>query len=137
MVGDGETNEGQIWEAASSAAHYKLDNLTAMIDRNFLQIDGRTEDVLRLESVRDRWSSFGWHVIEVDGHDIEEIIDALLSANEQENQPTMIILNTVKGKGVSFMENNIDFHGVPPNEMEYKLALKELELAQKALEATL
>jgi transketolase len=103
MVGDGETNEGQIWEAATSAAHYKLDNLTALIDRNFLQIDGNTEDVLRLESVRDRWSSFGWHVIEVDGHDIEEIIDALLSASEQKNQPTMIILNTVKGKGVSFM----------------------------------
>jgi len=137
MVGDGETNEGQIWEAASSATHYKLDNLTAFIDRNFLQIDGNTEDVLRLESVKDRWSSFGWHVIEVDGHDIEQIIDALLSASEQKNQPTMIILNTVKGKGVSFMENNIDFHGVPPNEMEYKLAMKELETAQKALEATL
>lgn len=137
MVGDGETNEGQIWEAATSAAHYKLDNLTALIDRNFLQIDGRTEDVLRLESVRDRWSSFGWYVIEVDGHDIEEIIDALLSASEQKNQPTMIILNTVKGKGVSFMENNIDFHGVPPNEMEYKLAMKELETVQKALEASL
>jgi transketolase len=137
MVGDGETNEGQIWEAATSASHYKLDNLTGLIDRNFLQIDGKTEDVLRLESVRDRWSSFGWHVIEVDGHNIEEIIDALLAANEQKNQPTMIILNTVKGKGVSFMENNIDFHGVPPNEMEYKLAMKELETAQKALEATL
>jgi transketolase len=137
MVGDGETNEGQIWEAATSATHYKLDNLTALIDRNFLQIDGNTEDVLRLESVRDRWSSFGWHVIEVDGHDIEEIIDALLSASEQKNQPTMIILNTVKGKGVSFMENNIDFHGVPPNEIEYKLAMKELDTAQKALEATL
>ncbi len=137
MVGDGETNEGQIWEAATSATHYKLDNLTALIDRNFLQIDGRTEDVLRLESVRDRWSSFGWHVIEVDGHDIEEIIDALLTASETENQPTMIILNTVKGKGVSFMENNIDFHGVPPNEMEYKLAMKELDTAQKALEASL
>jgi transketolase len=137
MVGDGETNEGQIWEAATSASHYKLDNLTAMIDRNFLQIDGNTEDVLRLESVRDRWGSFGWHVIEVDGHDIGAIIDALLEANEQKNQPTMIILNTVKGKGVSFMENNIDFHGVPPNEMEYKLAMKELDAAQKALEASL
>lgn len=137
MVGDGETNEGQIWEAAASAAHYKLDNLTALIDRNFLQIDGKTEDVLRLESVRDRWSAFGWHVLEVDGHDIEEIIDALLAASEQKNQPTMIILNTVKGKGVSFMENNIDFHGVPPNEMEYKLAMKELDTLQKALEANL
>jgi transketolase len=137
MVGDGETNEGQIWEAATSASHYKLDNLTALIDRNFLQIDGNTEDVLRLESVRDRWSSFGWHVLEVDGHDIEEIIDALLIGNGHKNQPTMIILNTVKGKGISFMENNIDFHGVPPNEMEYKLAMKELENTQKALEASL
>jgi transketolase len=137
MVGDGETNEGQIWEAATCAAHYKLDNLTALIDRNFLQIDGKTEDVLRLESVRDRWSAFGWYVLEVDGHHIEEIIDALLTANEQKNQPTMIILNTVKGKGISFLENNIDFHGVPPNEMEYKLAMKELDTAQQALEATL
>jgi transketolase len=137
MVGDGETNEGQIWEAATCATHYKLDNLTALIDRNFLQIDGKTEDVLRLESVRDRWSSFGWYVLEVDGHNIEEIIDALLTANEQKNQPTMIILNTVKGKGISFMENNIDFHGVPPNEMEYKLAMKELDIAQHALEASL
>jgi transketolase len=137
MVGDGETDEGQIWEAASSAAHYKLDNLTALIDRNFLQIDGSTEDVMRLESVRDRWSSFGWHVLEVNGHDIEQIIDALLAASEQKNQPTMLILNTVKGKGVSFMENNIDFHGVPPNEMEHKLAMKELDAAQKALEASL
>jgi transketolase len=135
MVGDGETDEGQIWEAASAATHYKLDNLTALLDRNFLQIDGKTEDVLRLESVRERWSSFGWHVIEVDGHDIEEIINALLAAGDEKNHPTMIILNTVKGKGVSFMENNIDFHGVPPNEMEYKLAMKELDLAQQALEA--
>jgi len=137
MVGDGETDEGQIWEAAAAASHYKLDNLTALIDRNFLQIDGSTEDILRLESVQDRWSSFGWHVLEVDGHNIEEIIDALLTASEQKNQPTMIILNTIKGKGISFMENNIDFHGVPPNEMEYKLAMKELDAIQKALEETL
>jgi transketolase len=137
MIGDGETDEGQIWEAAASASHYKLDNLTALIDRNFLQIDGNTEEVLRLESVRDRWSAFGWYVLEVDGHNIEEIIDALLTASEQKNQPTMIILNTIKGKGISFMENNIDFHGVPPNEMEYKLAMKELDTLQKALEITL
>jgi transketolase len=137
MIGDGETDEGQIWEAAASASHYKLDNLTALIDRNFLQIDGNTEEVLRLESVRDRWSAFGWYVLEVDGHNIEEIIDALLTASEQKNQPTMIILNTIKGKGISFMENNIDFHGVPPNEMEYKLAMKELDTLQKALEISL
>ena len=135
MLGDGETGEGQIWEAAASASHYKLDNLTAMIDRNFLQIDGRTEDVMRLESVKDRWSAFGWHVIEIDGHDMRQILDALDKADACKNKPSVIILNTVKGKGVSFMENNVDFHGVPPNEMEYNLAMKELTLLEKKLEA--
>ncbi len=137
MLGDGETGEGQVWEAAAVAAHYKLDNLTAMIDRNFLQIDGYTEDVLKLESVRDRWSSFGWNTIEIDGHDIEKIINALKEANTHERQPTMIILNTTKGKGVSFMENNVDFHGVPPNEIERNIAIEELTHAEKRLEATL
>jgi transketolase len=135
MLGDGETDEGQVWEAAAVASHYKLDNLTAMIDRNFLQIDGNTEDVLRLESVRDRWSSFGWNVIEIDGHNIREILDALKQADAHKRQPTLIILNTTKGKGVSFMENNVDFHGVPPNEMERNLAIEELDLAEKKLEA--
>ena len=135
MLGDGETDEGQIWEAASVASHYKLDNLTALLDRNFLQIDGHTEDVLRLEPVKERWSSFGWNVIEIDGHDIAQIIDALLNANGRKNQPSMIILDTIKGKGVSFMENNVDFHGVPPNELEYKLAMKELDALQQKLEA--
>ena len=135
MLGDGETDEGQVWEAAASASHYKLDNLTAMIDRNFLQIDGRTEDVMRLESVKDRWSAFGWHVIEIDGHDIRQILEALEKADERKHKPSVIILNTVKGKGVSFMENNVDFHGVPPNEMEYNLAMKELTLLEKKLEA--
>ena len=135
MLGDGETGEGQIWEAAAVASHYKLDNLTAMIDRNFLQIDGYTEDVLKLESVRDRWNSFGWNVIETNGHDIKKILDALKEADAHKRQPTMIILNTTKGKGVSFMENNVDFHGVPPNEMERNLAIKELTYAEKRLEA--
>ncbi|MFO7678156.1 MAG: transketolase [Thermoplasmatota archaeon] len=134
MLGDGETNEGQIWEAAATASHYRLDNLVALLDRNFLQIDGRTEDVLRLESVYDRWSSFGWHVIEVDGHDIKQILKALQQANNHKNKPSMIILNTVKGKGVSFMENNVDFHGVPPNEIEYNLALTELDILLKKVE---
>jgi len=137
MLGDGETGEGQVWEAAAVAAHYKLDNLTAMIDRNFLQIDGYTEDVLKLESVRDRWSSFGWNTIEIDGHDIEKILIALKEANEHKRQPTMIILNTTKGKGVSFMENNVDFHGVPPNEIERNIAIDELTHLEKRLEATL
>lgn len=135
MLGDGETDEGQVWEAAASASHYKLDNLTAMIDRNFLQIDGRTEDVMRLESVKDRWSAFGWHVIEIDGHNMRQILEALEKADERKHKPSVIILNTVKGKGVSFMENNVDFHGVPPNDMEYNLAMKELTLLEKKLEA--
>jgi len=133
MLGDGETNEGQIWEAAAASSHYKLDNLTAMIDRNYLQIDGHTEDVMRLESVRDRWSAFGWYILEINGHDYKELLDALHEADTHKNQPTMIILNTVKGKGVSFMENNVDFHGVPPNEVEYKQAMQELNLIEKNL----
>ena len=137
MLGDGETDEGQIWEAAAAASHYHLGNLTAMIDRNFLQIDGNTEDVLQLENVADRWESFGWHVQEIDGHDIIEIYDALQEAKAITNKPSMIILNTVKGKGVSFMENNVDFHGVPPNEMEYKLAMEELDLIKEKLEGSL
>ena len=137
MMGDGETAEGQIWEAAAVASHYKLDNLTAMIDRNFLQIDGRTEDVLKLESVKDRWSSFGWYVVEINGHNIKEILSALSEADAHKRQPTLIVMNTTKGKGVSFMENNVDFHGVPPNEMERNLAIEELNFAQKKLEALL
>jgi transketolase len=137
MLGDGETNEGQIWEAAAVASHYKLDNLIALIDRNFLQIDGNTEEVLRLESVRDRWTAFGWYVIEIDGHNFIEILDALNEAVSIENKPTMIILNTVKGKGVSFMENNVDFHGVAPNEMEFKIAMDELTIQQKKIEAAI
>ena len=134
MMGDGETDEGQVWEASAVASHYKLDHITAMIDRNFLQIDGNTEDVLHLESVRDRWGSFGWNVVEINGHDMRQILNALDETDTRRKQPSMIILNTVKGKGVSFMENNVDFHGVPPNEMEYNLAMKELDLLQKKLE---
>ena len=134
LLGDGETDEGQIWEAAAAASHYRLDNLTAFIDRNFLQIDGKTEEVLRLESVRDRWGSFGWNIAEIDGHDMRQILNALNEADNHKRQPSMIILNTVKGKGVSFMENNIDFHGVPPNKMEYTTAMEELDILQRQLE---
>jgi transketolase len=137
MMGDGETGEGQIWEAAAVASHYRLENITAMIDRNFLQIDGNTEDVLRLESVKDRWSAFGWNTIETDGHDIKKILVALEEADEFKRKPTMIILNTIKGKGVSFMENNVDFHGVPPNELERNIAIKELNDELNKLEAAL
>jgi transketolase len=137
MMGDGETGEGQVWEAAAVASNYKLDNLVAMIDRNYLQIDGNTEDVLKLEPVKERWGSFGWHTIEIDGHNIEKILEALAQADNNKNKPTIIILNTTKGKGVSFMENNVDFHGVPPNEMERNLAIEELSLLEKKLEAQL
>jgi transketolase len=136
MLGDGETNEGQIWEAAAAASHYKLDNIIALIDRNFLQIDGNTEKIMRLESIRDRWNSFGWKVIEIDGHNLKKILDALNEAKNNNISPTIIILNTIKGKGVSFMENNVDFHGVPPNEMEFNLAMEELNTLQKKLEAS-
>ena len=135
MMGDGETGEGQIWEAAAVASHYKLDNITGMVDRNFLQIDGNTEDVLSLEPVNERWKSFGWHVLEVNGHNYKEILRALKKADSYKKKPTLIVLNTTKGKGVSFMENNVDFHGVPPNEMERNLAIKELTIAEKRLEA--
>ena len=136
MMGDGETNEGQIWEAAAAASHYKLDNLTAFIDRNFLQIDGNTEDVMRLESVVDRWTAFGWNAVEIDGHNIRDILRALQETNKCTHQPSVIVLDTVKGKGVSFMENNVDFHGVPPNEMEHRLAMEELEQCQKILKVS-
>ena len=137
MLGDGETDEGQVWEAAAVASHYKLDNITAMIDRNFLQIDGNTEDVLTLEPVKDRWSAFGWNVIETDGHDISKILTALKKADSCKGKPSLIILKTIKGKNVSFMENVVDFHGIPPNEEQRNKAIKELDQVQKKLEALL
>ena len=137
MLGDGETDEGQVWEAAAVASHYKLDNITAMIDRNFLQIDGNTEDVLTLEPIKDRWSAFGWNVFETDGHDILKILAALKKADAYKGKPSLIILKTTKGKNVSFMENVVDFHGVPPNEEQRNKAINELDHVQKKLEALL
>ncbi len=134
MLGDGETDEGQVWEAVAVASHYKLDNITAMIDRNFLQIDGNTEDVLSLEPINKRWSAFGWNVIETDGHDIKKILDALEEADAHKGNPSVIILKTTKGKDVSFMENVVDFHGIPPKKEERDRAIKELDLLQKKLE---
>ena len=133
MVGDGETDEGQIWEAAAAASHYKLDNLTALLDRNRLQIDGFTEDVMSLEVVSERWRAFGWNVIEIDGHNMREILDALHKADAHKKQPTMIILHTVKGKGVSFMENKAEYHGVAPTDEEYEKAMKELNDLEKKI----
>lgn len=123
LLGDGEVQEGQIWEAAMTAAHYKLNNLTAILDRNGLQIDGRTEDVMGLEPLTDKWRAFGWNVIEVNGHSFEELINAM---NKESEKPKMIIAHTIKGKGVSFMENAVDFHGKAPTKEEAEKALREL-----------
>ncbi|MGD9116811.1 MAG: transketolase [Dehalococcoidia bacterium] len=127
LLGDGECNEGQIWEAVMSANHYGVDNLTAIVDNNGQQIDGWNCDVMSLDPFPDKWQSFGWNVIEADGHNIAELIAAFKEAQKLEGRPTVVIAHTVKGKGVSFMENNPDFHGAAPNSMELEMALKELE----------
>jgi len=127
LLGDGECNEGQVWEAAMAAAHYKLDNLCAIVDNNGQQIDGWNCDVMNLDPFNKKWQAFGWHVIDVDGHDLTQLINAFSQAKLTKGQPTVIIAHTVKGKGVSFMENNPDFHGKAPNATEVEIALKELE----------
>ena len=127
LLGDGECDEGQVWEAAILASHYKLDNLTAIVDRNGLQIDGPTEKVLSLEPIAGKWKEFGWHVIEIDGNKIPEIIEAFDEARQIKGKPTVIIAHTLKGKGVSFMEWICAFHGKGLNKDEMKIALQELE----------
>ena len=127
LLGDGECDEGQVWEAAMAASHFKVDNLVAIVDNNGLQIDGWNRDVMNLEPLNKKWEAFGWHVIEVDGHDFTQLFDAFEQAKLVKGQPTVIIAHTVKGKGVSFMENNPDFHGKAPNASEVEIALKELE----------
>lgn len=126
LLGDGEIQEGLVWEAAMSAAHYKLNNLTAILDYNGLQIDGKNEEVMNVSPVKEKFESFGWHVITVDGHDFDQIIHALDTADTIEDKPTMIIAKTIKGKGVSFMENNPGWHGKAPTNDEIKIALNEL-----------
>jgi len=126
LMGDGEINEGNVWEAAMFAGKYKLHNLTAIIDRNNIQIDGPTEEVMPLEELRDKWEAFGWHVLEIDGHNIEAIIDACDMARAIVEKPTMILAHTVPGKGVDFMEYDFHWHGLPPNKDEAKEALHQL-----------
>ncbi|HUV05502.1 MAG TPA: transketolase [Armatimonadota bacterium] len=126
MIGDGESQEGQIWEAAMAAAHYKLDNLVGITDFNGLQIDGRNCEVMTVTPLPDKWRAFGWNVIEIDGHDFTQILDALSPKSGVEGKPTMIIAHTIKGKGVSFMENVCDWHGKAPNEEQVKQALVDL-----------
>jgi len=126
LMGDGEQQEGQIWEAAMSAAHYKLDNLCGIVDRNRLQIDGFCKEVMDTEPLEKKWESFGWHVINVDGHDISALINALEETKTIKGKPTVIIADTIKGKGVSFMENVAIWHGQAPNNEETKKALNDL-----------
>ena len=126
VLGDGEVQEGQIWEAAMTAAHYKLDNLCAFLDSNNLQIDGNVSEIMGVEPLDKKWEAFGWNVIKIDGHDFEQILSALDKAREYKGKPTMIIAKTIKGKGVSFMENVCGFHGVAPTLEELERALAEL-----------
>jgi len=135
LIGDGEANEGQIWEAAMTAAHYNLDNLCAIMDRNRFQIDGLCCDVKELAGMKGRWEKFGWRAIEADGHDFAELMDALDEAEKTKRQPAIIIADTVKGKGVSFIEHNNKFHGVAPKKDELEAALKELDEELRKLTA--
>jgi transketolase len=127
LLGDGEVQEGQIWEAAMTAAHYGLDNLVAILDRNRLQIDGHTAEVMSLEPLADKWAAFGWHTLEVDGHDISQLLSAFQACKAVKGRPSMIIAHTVKGKGVSIFEGQAKYHGVAPNPEEYQVALQELK----------
>ncbi|MBI1870662.1 MAG: transketolase [Chlamydiae bacterium] len=137
MIGDGESNEGQIWEAAMFASHQKIDNVTVILDYNKFQLDGAVKDILNMEPMKHKWESFGWHVQEIDGHNMKQIIDSLEQAKKIKNQPTMIIAHTVKGKGVSFMENNNHFHGVAPTPDEMRKALSELGEKSERIEEIL
>lgn len=128
LLGDGELEEGQVWEAAMSASKNKLDNLCAIVDYNTLQIDGNVEEVAGLKDIKEKFESFGFNVIEVNGHDIEALIHAFNSAKHQKNMPSVIIAHTIKGKGVSFMEGKAEWHGKAPNQEQYEEAINELKL---------
>ena len=127
LLGDGECEEGEVWEAAMAAHHYHSDDLCAIVDHNGLQIDGKTEDVIGPDDLGDKFASFGWHVISINGHDYAQIIDAFKEAETVKGVPCVIIADTVKGKGVSFMENQAGWHGKAPNEEQMKQAMMELE----------
>jgi len=126
LLSDGECDEGQTWEAAMSAAMFKVDNLTAIVDNNGIQLSGFNRDIMNIDPLNKKFESFGWHVIEIDGHNLIQVLDALEKAKRVKSRPTVIIAHTVKGKGVSFMENNVDFHGKAPNAEQLEKALKEL-----------
>jgi transketolase len=126
ILGDGESQEGQIWEAAMFAPFHKLDNLVCIVDYNKIQLDGFVKDIMDLEPFADKWRAFGWNVLDIDGHSIPTLQKAFANAASTKGRPTCIIANTVKGKGVSFMENNPKYHGVAPSQQEMELALQEI-----------
>lgn len=126
LLGDGEIQEGQVWEAAMTASHYLIDNLCAIVDLNDLQIDGRCSEVMKIEPVSKKWEAFGWHVFEIDGHNMDEIVDALDAAEKIKIKPSVILAKTIKGKGVSIFENKVEYHGITPTIDELEIALKEL-----------
>lgn len=130
VLGDGELDEGNIWEAAMLAGKYKLNNIIGIIDRNNIQIDGPTESVMPLEDLKGKWEAFGWHVIEIDGNDVEAVIDACAMGRAIVEKPVMIIAHTIPGKGVDFMEYDFHWHGAPPNHEQAKKALHELRTLQ-------
>jgi transketolase len=127
LMGDGEIQEGQIWEAAMAAPFHKLDNIVAIVDYNHIQLDGFVKDIMDVDPLADKWRAFGWHTLEIDGHDFVAIRQALAEAEATKGKPTCLVAHTVKGKGVSFMENNPKFHGTAPTADEVKLALQELQ----------
>lgn len=126
IMGDGEQQEGQIWEAAMFAAHYRLDNLCGIIDYNRKQIDGDVQDVMGVAPLADKWRAFGWHVVEIDGHDMDKVVAAFDEARRTKGKPTVILAHTIMGKGVSFMEDDFRWHGMPPNQEQAERAMQDL-----------
>jgi len=133
LIGDGESQEGQIWEAAMAASHLELERIVAFTDCNRLQVDGFVRDIINLEPIESKWQSFGWHVQRVDGHDMRQILAAVETAKRNPGQPHMIIADTVKGKGISYMENSIKWHSHPISEEEYRTAMADLQAIGRAL----
>ena len=134
VLGDGEIEEGQVWEAAMFAAHYKLDNLLAIVDNNGLQIDGKITEVMNPQPITDKFAAFGWHVITMDAHDFDDIDRAFREAESVSGQPVVIVQTSIKGKGVSYMENQVGWHGSAPNKEQYDTAMAELNAQLAALE---
>ncbi|MFZ2538474.1 MAG: transketolase [Oscillospiraceae bacterium] len=134
VLGDGELQEGMVWEAAMFAAHYKLDNLVAVVDNNGLQIDGRVDEVCSPYPITDKFEAFGWNVLTIDGHNFDEIEEAFNKAKITNGKPTVIVQKSIKGKGISFMENNVAWHGAAPNEEQYNIAMTELNAVMNELE---